>query len=424
MTETRLDSPLTLPCGATLPNRLAKAAMSEHLAEFDNAPGAHLETLYRTWSEGGTGLLLTGNVMVDHESLESVRNVILEEGSVLAPFRAWASAGTVAGNHLWMQINHPGRQTSRNINPYPVAPSAVEAVGLFRSVRFFAPPRALTPEEIEQVIARFATTALLAQEAGFTGVQVHGAHGYLVSQFLSPLTNHRGDEWGGSLENRARFARRIVQAIREAVGPAFPVSIKLNSADFQRGGFTHEESMEVVAMLESDGVDLIEISGGSYESQAMFQLAHGQDSTRRREAYFLEYAAEVRARSRVPLMVTGGFRRAKTMRRALAEGACDVIGLARPLAVEPELSRRLLEGSTDGSRLSTKTYGLDKAKLDFLSEGGFSIYQRHRTARGRPPSLDAHVLRASVGSVAYLVQDRVRLGLQRALSRGRGVVGA
>ena len=281
---TSLSDSLTLPCGAVLSNRIAKAAMSEHLASSRQEPTRALNQLYERWSQGGTGLVITGNVMVDAQHLEAKTNVVSAGAPDLGRFTAWAQAGTRAGNALFMQLNHPGRQTPRHVNPTPMAPSAVPPVNLFRRANAFGQPRAMTEADIQRIIEAFAKAAAFAKQTGFSGVQVHGAHGYLVSQFLSPLTNRREDAWGGSLENRARFGRAVLSAIRSAVGPAFPVAIKLNSADFQRGGFTEDESIRVLHMLQADGVDLVEISGGSYESRVML------DKVSEREAFFLEYA--------------------------------------------------------------------------------------------------------------------------------------
>ncbi len=397
---TILDQRLDLPCGVSLCNRLAKAAMSEHQAEPDNTPGPRLARLYEAWAGGGTGLLITGNVMVDAASLESTRNVVLEQDSPLAPFEAWADAGCREGVHLWMQINHPGRQTPRQINPEPVAPSAVEPVALFRAVRAFAPPRALAPDEIEGIVGRYADAAELAQRAGFSGVQIHGAHGYLVAQFLSPLTNRRTDAWGGALDGRARFLRAVVAAIRSRVGAAFPIGVKLNTADFQRGGFEQEDCIQVVRWLEDDGVDLVELSGGNYESPAMFDLA---DSSRAREAYFLDCAARVREASRVPLMVTGGFRTIEVMEGALQDDVLDVIGLARPLAVEPDFSRKLLAGETRASMLTEHRVGV--RTLDFFSEGALPMLQINRMARGKRPSRTTSALWATAANLYYHAED-------------------
>jgi 2,4-dienoyl-CoA reductase-like NADH-dependent reductase (Old Yellow Enzyme family) len=351
----RLASPLRLPCGATLPNRLLKSAMTEGLADAEGRPTPAHDALYRRWSEGGTGTLVTGNVMVDGRYLERPGNVVVEDESALPLLESWARAGAAGGSQLWMQISHPGRQCTRFVASEPVAPSDVQ----LRLGGLFGKPRALSDDEIVAIIGRYARTAGIAQRAGFTGVQVHGAHGYLCSQFLSPRVNRRTDRWGGSLENRARFLREIVRAVRAAVGPGYPVAVKLNSSDYQKGAFTSEESCQVAAWLVEDGVDLLEISGGTYERLRLLGIGgkEGEDdgekkaeSTRQREAYFLEYAAAIRGAVRVPLAVTGGFRSRAAMEQALAEGAVDVIGLARPLCTEPDLSRRLIDGSAEAGR--------------------------------------------------------------------------
>jgi 2,4-dienoyl-CoA reductase-like NADH-dependent reductase (Old Yellow Enzyme family) len=350
MTRVRLADPLRLPCGVSLPNRLLKSAMTEGLADAQDRPTAAHEALYRTWSRGGTGTLITGNVMVDRRYLERPGNVVVEDESALPELTRWVRAGTEAGNQLWMQINHPGRQCSRMVTRQPVAPSAVQ----LQLGGMFGAPRALSEAEIEDIIARHARTAAIARRAGFTGVQVHGAHGYLCSQFLSPRTNQRSDRWGGALENRARFLRECVRAVRAAVGPDFPVAVKLNSSDFQRGGFGAEECCKVAAELVQDGIDLLEISGGTYEQLSLLGIDSADEpekarGTREREAYFLSYATEIRRSARVPLAVTGGFRTPEAMRTALELDLLDVIGLARPLCIEPALSARLIAGSSESA---------------------------------------------------------------------------
>ncbi|HET9989164.1 MAG TPA: hypothetical protein VFQ65_11600, partial [Kofleriaceae bacterium] len=256
---TSLDAPLTLRSGATLPNRLAKAAMSEVLGDATGAPTDALVRLYERWGRSGAGLLITGNVMVDRGGMGEPNNVVIVDDRDLARLRAWATAGQAHGARLWMQLNHAGRQSPRTLTPVPVAPSAIPMKGFFG---VFAKPRALEAHEIEALIARFAAAAVVARDAGFAGVQIHAAHGYLISQFLSSRTNRRDDAWGGDAARRSRFLLEIVRAIRAAVGPAFPIGVKLNSADFQRGGFTEEESLEVIRLLDAEGVDLLEVSGG------------------------------------------------------------------------------------------------------------------------------------------------------------------
>jgi len=342
-----LAAPLTLPCGALLPNRIAKAAMTEALGDLRDDATPALERLYRRWSEGGAGLLVSGHLMVDRRFLEQAGNVVLDDDSDEAALRAWVAAGTGAGNHFWAQLNHPGRQTTRFHSDRPVAPSAVAL-----PVRgFFARPRALEEGEIVGLVAAYARAAAVARRVGFTGVQVHAAHGYLISQFLSPHTNRRTDAWGGSLERRARFLLEVVRAVRATVGPRFPLSVKLNSSDFQRGGFEHHEAVEVARMLAAEGIDLLEISGGTYERVAFAgQRRHDPRAaaTRAREAYFLEYAHAIRtAMAGVPLMLSGGFRTPAFMAEVLRAGEADVLGIARPFCVEPEFPARLLAGSRE-----------------------------------------------------------------------------
>ena len=353
---TDITSPLTLPCGLTIPNRLAKAAMTEQLAGPDHAPNERHRTLYRRWAEGGIGLQITGNVQVDRRHLEHPQNVVIDgepdEDQAVA-LEAWADAAKTSGAKLIMQLSHAGRQTPRAVNPTPQAPSAIP-VDLPGGQ--FGTPRAMTTDEIESVITRFAAAARAAAAAGFDGVQVHAAHGYLLSSFLNPRANQRTDEWGGSLENRARALLRAVEAVREAVPSSFAVSVKLNSADFQKGGLTEDDSARVAGWLAERGVDLLEVSGGSYEQPAMMDMeglearheAAKQESTKRREAYFLRFAEHLRAKTTIPLMVTGGFRTRAGMDEALSSGATDLIGLARPLCVEPDLPRRLLSGEAEG----------------------------------------------------------------------------
>lgn len=370
---TTISSPLRLPCGAELKNRLAKAAMTEGLGNAGNRATARHQRLYRRWAEGGAGLLLTGNVQVDRRYMERPGNVAIDgpqSNEATAALRAFAQAGSLNGAHLWMQISHAGRQTSPLVNMNPVGPSdiAVQVSGVK-----FGQPRALTGSEIEDVIKRFAHTARIARDTGFTGVQIHSAHGYLLSEFLSPAVNTRTDEWGGSLENRARLLLGVVHAVRAAVGADFPVAVKLNSADFQNGGFSHEDALTVARWLNEAGIDLLEISGGTYEQPLMIGAGNPEPvETRRqstivREAYFLDYARDIRAVTKMPLMVTGGFRSVDGMNAALGENALDVIGFARPLCVEPSLPNKLLSGAAKEAPAFEKTLRLGPGILGLSS---------------------------------------------------------
>jgi 2,4-dienoyl-CoA reductase-like NADH-dependent reductase (Old Yellow Enzyme family) len=350
---TLLNSALDLPCGATIPNRLCKAAMTERLADSHNRATPALERLYRLWSEGGVGLLLTGNVQIDRKHLEAAGNVAIdgtEDDAALKALAGFAAAAKSGSAKVWMQISHAGRQTPKTINPSPKAPSAV-TVALPGGQ--FGMPVALTEAEIPVLIGRFAHAASVAKQTGFDGVQIHAAHGYLISEFLSPRINLRTDAWGGDLPARARFLLETVAQTRAAVGAGFPISVKINSADFQRGGFSFEDSQVVVRWLDEAGVDLIEISGGNYEQPSMMKLEGMEPafdpsvsaSTRAREAYFLKFAPEIRkSLSRAKLMVTGGFRSAAGMEAAIAEDGIDMIGLGRPLCVDPAAPGRLLRG--------------------------------------------------------------------------------
>ncbi len=348
-----LGTELKLPCGAVLRNRISKAAMTEGLATPDGRPTPALERLYGIWSDGGAGMLLSGNIIVDRDHLERPGNVVIEREPVAdmkARLASWAKAATRNGNHFWAQISHGGRQTQKLVNPRPKSSSDVQ---LALPGGQFAKPTPLTREEIADLVTRWALAARACKDAGFTGVQVHGAHGYLVSQFLSPRVNLRTDDYGGSLENRARFLLEIVAAVRAAVGPDFPVSVKLNSADFQKGGFDFGDSLQVVKWLEAASVDLIEISGGTYEQPKLLGVAGQEEeavqnvapSTAAREAYFVDFAKAMQAVVSVPLMVTGGFRTRRAMEEALASGAADVIGLGRPLCVDTDAPAQLLKGA-------------------------------------------------------------------------------
>ncbi len=379
-----LQKELILPCGAKLQNRIAKSAMSENMSPRHHGPTKQLIHAYKRWAEGGSGLILTGNVMIDRKAIAEPGNVLVEDKSDFELLQQWASVVKGTNLHLWPQINHPGRQAFGAINKEVVAPSNVRTNVKGMSA-LFKQPKALSEPEILEIIERFGNTAAILKDAGFTGVQIHAAHGYLISQFLSPLVNQRKDKWGGSLENRARFVKEVYRNIRAKVGDGFPIGIKINSADFQRGGFTEEESMDVVQLLDGEGVDLIEVSGGTYEQPAMIGSAQ-KKSTQEREAYFLDYVKKVRKLLRAPLMLTGGFRTVATMEKAIAGGALDVVGIARPFTLYPDLPNRIFEGKL--SRLDIPT---PKTGLSMLDSSGFVDLKWHevhihRLGKGKTPN--------------------------------------
>tara|TARA_B110000046_G_C12994346_1_gene399355 strand:+ start:340 stop:1554 length:1215 start_codon:yes stop_codon:yes gene_type:complete len=330
-----LNKEIILPNGSKIINRIAKSAMSENLSNTDNQPTSTLINLYKKWALSGSGLLITGNIMIDSSAVGEPRNVIVENRDNLDLLKEWADTFKNTETHLWAQINHPGRQAMEQINNVLKAPSSVPLKYGGRKKASAKIPLALKEDEILTIIESFAETSLILKEAGFTGVQIHGAHGYLVSQFLSPDSNIREDKWGGTLENRARFVVEVYRRIREKVGAKFPVGIKLNSTDFQKGGFSEEESMEVVKILSKEGIDLIEISGGTYEVPAM--MGKKMKSTKKREAYFLDYIKKTRKITETPLLLTGGFRTTAIMEEAIASNDLDIVGIARPFAVFPNL---------------------------------------------------------------------------------------
>lgn len=390
--------------------------MTEGIADENNRATARHVTLYRRWAGGGAGILLTGNVQVDKRYLERAGNIVIDgeqDKTRLKALEAMAAAGTTSDTHLWMQISHAGRQTPKLVATEPVGPSDIP---LALPGGRFGKPRALSSDEIRDVIERFAFAAGIAKQTGFTGVQVHSAHGYLLSEFLSPRVNVRDDEWGGSIENRARLLLETVRAVRRKTGPDFPVTVKLNSADFQKGGFSFDDCLRVIEMLNEEGLDLLEISGGNYEQPRLMGIdglepvfeEKVRESTRAREAYFFDYAVAACQVAKMPLMVTGGFRTAQAMNEALSEGDVDVIGLARPLCVDPDFPGKILSGELQvapdmdkGLRIGPGLLGpasplaLIKA-INAFARIGWYYEQIYRLADGLEPDLSLSAIRALI----------------------------
>ncbi len=375
--------------------------MEENLADEGQVPGDRLAALYRRWAEGGAGLLLTGNVMISPDALTGPGGVVLQDGTDLAGFRRWAEAGRSGGGHIWMQINHPGRQVYADMKEEAVSASDV-AVDIPGFSSLFSKPRALTEDEIKALIARFATTAALAEEAGFTGVEIHAAHGYLISQFLSPLTNQRADSWGGSLENRARFLIETVKAVRSRVQPGFCVAVKLNSADFQKGGFDESDAEQVVAWLGDLAVDLVELSGGSYESPAM-QGRDEESSSARREAYFVDFAKRIARVAKMPIMVTGGIRRLSVAEEAMQTDSAgfgvSVLGIARAFAFDPDLAKKWRAG--EAQEINIPIVEWKNKTLASLATMSVTKAQLERMAQGKAP-------RPNASPVMATIADRIR----------------
>ncbi|OBG42171.1 MULTISPECIES: NADH:flavin oxidoreductase/NADH oxidase family protein [Mycolicibacter] len=382
-------TPLRLANGSVVENRLVKAAMEENMAVAGQLPDEAIFRLYRRWSQGGVGLIITGNVMVHAEALTGPAGVVLDAETPLEPFRQWAAAAKSGGSRVWMQINHPGRQVMANMPGVAWGPSAIR-VDIGRNSTRLAQPVAMTTQQIDATVARFAETARRAEQAGFDGVEIHAAHGYLISQFLSPLSNQRTDQWGGTLANRARLLLDIVGAVRSSVSPAFTVAVKLNSADFQRGGFDADDAATVIGLLAPLGVEVVELSGGSYESPAMTGQA-ADERTRAREAYFLTLAEELAQSSPLPLMLTGGIVRRSVADEVLA-GGIDLVGMGTALAVDPDLPNKWRAGTDAAVELKPVRFK-DKAIASAVALARVR-YQLRRLGKGRRARPGVHPLTA------------------------------
>ncbi|KAJ4147420.1 hypothetical protein LMH87_001941 [Akanthomyces muscarius] len=376
-----ISKPITLPCGLTLPNRLAKAAMAEGWAGRDRLPHADLIETYRLWAEGDWGLLMTGNVQVDATYLGTPEDVSINErvsrNAHIEAWSQWAAAAKGArGTPAIVQINHPGRQSTigagtKGLFGKSIAPSAIGVqlgtgfVAKAAGALVFGTPREMTDFEIDDVVRRFATTAKVAEDAGFAGVEIHAAHGYLLSSFLSARSNQRSDDYGGSPRKRAKIVVDVIRAIRAVVSPKFCVGIKINSVDHQSAGEL-KDCLEQLTEITNVGVDFLEISGGNYEDPTMMESVASEAgvkvsaSTAAREAFFLDFANSIRKTfPKLHLMVTGGFRSRLGLEYAVKSGACDLVGVGRPSVVEPRLPRTIIfnpDVSDEDARLPTKSF--------------------------------------------------------------------
>ncbi|KHN97120.1 Aldolase-type TIM barrel [Metarhizium album ARSEF 1941] len=375
--DLELASPFTLPCGLTMPNRLAKAAMAEGWGDKDKLPQKGLVEAYGSWADGAWGLVMTGNVQVDEAYLgtpdDNAVNAGIPRDQLLASWREWAASCSRSGTPTIVQLNHPGRQSMPGAGSHgflgkTMAPSVVPVrlgdglVARLLSALVFGSPREMDAHDIRHVVARFVEGARLAHDAGFAGIQIHAAHGYLLAQFLSPRTNRRTDAYGGSPRNRARIVLDILEAVRGAVPRDFCVGIKLNSVDHQ-SRVELDECVEQLEAIAAAGVDFLEISGGTYENPEMMsgKVDPGplvSERTAAREAFFIEFAHAIRDRFKgVPLMLTGGFRSRRGMEAAIRDGACDLVGIGRPAVLDPQLPKNTIfnkDVNDDEARLYAK----------------------------------------------------------------------
>lgn len=319
---------MELPCGIVLKNRLAKAAMSDSLGDGAGNPTEEQIALYRRWSAGGTALSLIGEVQVDHRYPEKPGNLVLGSGTDMELMARLAGSGSGHDTQnrdaqIWPQLGHAGALAHPPISS-PAGPSAMNIDGLRCN--------ALEMSEVEALPAAYARAAAQAQAAGFRGVQVHAGHGFLLSQFLSPLFNHRSDRFGGTIEARCQLLLDIVRSVRASVGPQFAIAVKVNSSDQLTGGLTEDDALIAISMLGDEALDLIDISGGTY-----FPGAPSSSDRRTSGPYFLHFARRARAVTDIPLMLTGGFKTRDEAADAVLAGATDLVGLARPLVLDPDL---------------------------------------------------------------------------------------
>ena len=381
MTENLLFTPITLPNGTTIKNRFFKSAMSEGMGTREFQPKKNIATLYKRWAEGGTGLIITGNIMVDPKRTAEPGNIVFDKNSNMEILKNWANQGQQHGAKVMVQLNHPGKQAPKTVSKQTVAPSAVPLGNGLN--KLFSTPRALTTSEVEELVQKFVTSAKVAKEAGFSGVQIHAAHGYLISQFLSPHDNRRTDKYGGSLENRMRFLKEIYLGMREELGKDFTIGIKINSTDFKEDGLTEEDSLKTIIELANLGLDFVEISGGTYERPAMM----GATSKSTNQVFFAEYSKKLKQKIEIPVVVTGGIRSINAMNTLLNDSTTDFIGIARPLTIDPNIPNKIKQGTytiVETTRVSTGVKKLDKI---FGSLLGIVYYQvlMQNIAKGKEP---------------------------------------
>jgi 2,4-dienoyl-CoA reductase-like NADH-dependent reductase (Old Yellow Enzyme family) len=369
-----IAQPLDLPCGLTLPNRLVKCPMQETLAQgpYFDPPIDTFKNLYTKWATSSYGLLITGQVQVDRRFLSIAGDVCTHERSlepdVLNKWKQWAKIAQQDGTPCIVQLAHPGRMSpaGAGIRPRDMAalcPSSVPVVlgdswlDKVAQDNLLGTPKAMTLQDIDEVVAMFVHAAIVARDAGFAGSQIHGAHGFLLSQFLSPHTNRRTDDYGGTAEKRLKLLQRMVIEIREVCPRPYCLSVKLNSADYMDHGIglEQDEGLEQVRWLVECGmVDFVEISGGNAETKTsglhtsfgkktMDKAPTRSESTRIREGFFTEFAEKVQGlNSPIPIQLSGGFRSRTGMADAIDSGICELVGLGRAAVLEPELPRKLL----------------------------------------------------------------------------------
>lgn len=328
-----------------LKNRFVRSATWEGMATEDGRCIYKLVKTMVNLAKGGVGLIITGHTYIDRSGQASPFQLGIDRDELIPDLKEMTGEVHEKDGQIILQITHAGCQAIPKLSgSEPVGPSAFGAEGK-------AICREMTVKEIEAVVKQFGDAAVRAKKAGFDGVQIHSAHGYLLSQFLSPFYNKRTDRYGGSLENRARFLINTVRAVREKTGDDFPLLIKMNSEDFIENGLTVDEMVSVAGMLEREGVDAIELSGGTIHSNSKLRpVRPGKLDSEDKEVYYREAAAHYKEIIKVPLILVGGFRSFEVAEKAVNEGIADYISMSRPLIREPDLIERWKSG--DHSRAS------------------------------------------------------------------------
>lgn len=381
-----LGRPLELPCGVTLKNRLVKSAMSDSLGDGEGNPTESQIRLYERWAEGGAALSLIGEVQGDSRFPEKPGNLVLGSGSDRKALQMLARRGSAGGAHIWPQLGHAGALSHLPISQ-PKGPSALNIDGL--------QCEGMSLEDIHELPKIYARAAKLAKDSGFGGVQVHAGHGFLLSQFLSPLFNHRADDYGGSIDARFRIVHEIIDEVRQTVGPSFPIGIKINSTDKLVGGLTEDDALEVVRILNHTSIDLIDVSGGTYFPGA----ASSSDSISSTGPYFIEFTKHAKDVTNIPIMATGGFETKDQAIDAIESGAVDAISIARAMALNTQLANMWLSNDGDSPEFPV---------FDAPPRGGVTAwYSMRLTALGEDNERQFHV-DPQTALVAYEERDALR----------------
>jgi 2,4-dienoyl-CoA reductase-like NADH-dependent reductase (Old Yellow Enzyme family) len=353
----------------SLTNRFVRSATWEGMAKEDGSCSRKLTDLMVRLAEGGVGLIITSHAYVSRKGQARLSQLGIYSDELVPGLAATAEAVHNAGGRIAVQLAHAGCHADPNlIGRMPLGPSGTKGDGMPNCLE-------MTGDDFRTVAEDFGRAASRAREAGFDGVQIHAAHGYLLSEFLSPFYNRRNDRYGGSVENRARLLLEVAHNVRDKVGDRFPVMVKMNSEDFVTGGLTMEDMLEVASILESAGIDAIELSGGTMYSGNYIAFRPGRIDTEDKEVYYLEAARKFKERVGVPLMLVGGIRSYAVAERIVREGIADYVSLSRPLIREPGLVNRWRSGDTGKAKCLSDNLCYEPAKA---GEGLYCVVEKRR----------------------------------------------